>query len=109
MNWNLIGLLVINLAFALASDAFAKVWSVNHQARWFYMALVLGIGAIITFMLVVRSGGLSVGSTIALILTMVGNVLIGLYFFKEVLVPMQWIGIILGFIAVLLVLRPFGN
>ena len=102
-------LLAVNLTLALTSDAFAKLWSVTHQALWFYLSLGLGIITVISFMLVVRLGGLSVGSTVALILTMIGNVLIGLFFFKETLLPMQWVGVMLGLVAVLLVLRPFGN
>ena len=108
-NLSLIGILAINLALALTGDALAKVWAVTNQTRWFYASLGLGIITFISFMLVVRHGGLSVGSTIALILTMIGNVVIGLSFFKETLVPTQWVGIILGLIAVLLILRPLGN
>src|SRR4051812_34883441 len=104
-NWNLIGLLIINLILALTGDALAKVWAVNHEARWFYIALAIGIVTIISFMLVVRSGGLTVGSTVALILTMIGNVLVGLFFFKETLLPTQWIGLALGFLAVLFMLN----
>jgi len=55
-------------------------------------------------MLVVREGGLAVGSTIALLLTILSTVLIGFLIFKETVALGQWLGIGLGLIAIPLIL-----
>lgn len=106
MNWSLVGFLAINFVFSTTGDILAKVWGVTGDIRWFYTVLALGVFTSITFMLVVRSGGLSVGSTVALLLTMIANITVGVFFFNEALMVSQWFGIALGLVAAILILRP---
>lgn len=105
MNWALIGLLALNVGFALTTNVLAKMWALHQQPRALAVALSTGLLAIVTFILIIRAGGLAVGSSVALLLTLIGNVLFGFLYFKEVLSTGQWAGIILGFVAVLLILN----
>ncbi len=106
MNWSLLGVLVINLILSVTGDVFAKIWATTNDIRWFYTSLSVGIFTLLSFIFVVRTGGLSIGGTVALLLTMIGTVIIGVTFFKETLIPTQWLGIVLGLVAILLVLGP---
>jgi drug/metabolite transporter (DMT)-like permease len=103
MKWTLIGLLAINLVFATVSDTAAKMWAMNYGSKWLFIALVISLGAFVTFSMVIREGGLAVGSTIALLLTIMTTVFIGSYFFKENVSFGQWIGIGLGLFSILLI------
>ncbi len=106
-SWVLIGFLALNLALSVTADAIAKVWAVTDRVVWMYAGLGVSVISMITFMFIVRHGGLGVGSSLALLLVMVGNVLIGFLFFKEAIAPEQWVGIALGFVAVVLLLNIF--
>ncbi len=105
MNWTLIGFLAMNFVLSVTGDVMAKVWAVTDKMTYFYIGLGVNVFTMITFMLVVRSGGLSIGSNAALILTMLGNLAIGVLIFKEVVTPIQWVGVALGLVAAFLVLR----
>ncbi len=56
-------------------------------------------------MLVIRQSGLAVGGTAMLLLTMLSTTLIGFLFFKEQVTSGQWVGIALGFLAILFLLN----
>ena len=105
MNWILIGLLALNLIFAALADTAAKMWAVHSGYKWFLIALSISLFTFATFALVIREGGLAIGSTIALLLTIVTTVCIGFFFFKEQVTLGQWLGIGLGLFSILLILE----
>lgn len=105
MNWTLIGLLALNLVCATLADAAAKMWAIHSGYKWFFAALSISLFTFVTFALVVREGGLAIGSTVALLLTIVTTVFIGVFFFKEHVTPGQWIGIGVGIFSILLILE----
>lgn len=107
MNWTLIGLLAINLIFSTLADTAAKMWAINPGHKWFWIALSISIGTFITFALVIREGGLAIGSTIALLLTILTTVSIGFFIFKEPVTLGQWLGIGLGLLSILFILEVF--
>ena len=105
MNWMLFGALALNLVCALAGSVTIKLMTVHPTkiviAMWIFFVIVTQL----SMLLVVRSGGLSEGAGVAVVLTFIGTVLIGVLFFQEVLTVGQWIGIVLGVISALLVLN----
>ena len=105
MNWALIGLLAINLVFALAGETTAKYWAIHQTKTLLALGLTLTLITQVFFMLIVREGGLAIGGSIALVLTLIGTTLIGALFFKEILTYGQWFGIILGIISALFILN----
>ena len=105
MNWSLLGFLALNLAIALTGNALAKTWALDPTPRNFAWALGVGLFTVVSFMLVVRAGGLASGSSIALLLTLMGNIAIGVLFFQETISLGQWIGIVLGCVAACLILN----
>ncbi|HBZ73501.1 TPA: hypothetical protein DEO28_03255 [Candidatus Dependentiae bacterium] len=107
MNWTLIGLLAVNLIFSTLADTAAKMWAVHAGYKWFFVALSISVVTFITFALVVREGGLAIGSTIALLLTIITTVCVGFFVFKEAVTLGQWLGIGLGLLSILFILEIF--
>lgn len=103
-SWFFIGFLVLNFVLSTAGDTAAKLWAINPGQKWFWITVALSLVTSISFMLVVREGGLTVGSTIMLLLTMLSTALIGLLVFGERVDTSQWIGFVFGFIAVFFLL-----
>ncbi len=101
INWLFIGFLALNFVLSTAGDTAAKVWAVNPGHKWLWITIALSAITSISFMLVIRQSGLAIGSTIMLLLTMVATFLIGFLVFKEHISTGQWVGIALGFIAIL--------
>ncbi|HEV7702054.1 MAG TPA: hypothetical protein VGO63_01245 [Candidatus Paceibacterota bacterium] len=100
-NWLLIGFLGLNLILSTAGDTAAKVWAITPGYKWLCITVALSGLASVTWMLVVRQSGLAVGGAIMLLFTLSSTFLIGFLFFKEPITSGQWIGIALGFIAIL--------
>ncbi len=105
MNWLLIGLLGLNFVLSTAGDSISKIWATHPGSKWALITIGLSALTAISWMLVVRRIGLTVGSTIMLLLTMIATALIGLLIFKEEITRGQGVGIILGFIAALFMLN----
>jgi multidrug transporter EmrE-like cation transporter len=105
MNWSLIGLLVLNSVFSTAGDSISKLWATHPGPKWAVVTLGLSTLAAITWMLVVRRVGLTAGSAVMLLLTLIATALIGLLIFKEQITHGQATGIILGFLAALFLLN----
>jgi len=107
MNTNLvlIGLLALNFILSTTGDSLSKVWATHPGSKWASIVIVLSILTTVSWMLVVRKIGLTVGSSVMLLLTMLSTVLIGLLVFKEQLTHGQALGIMLGFVAALFLLN----
>jgi hypothetical protein len=104
MNWILLGFLAINLTLATLGDIAAKIWAINSSPKWFLVSLGINIVTVITFMFVVREGGLAIGSSIALLLTMITLTCAGFFIFHEHITLSQWVGIGLGILSASLML-----
>jgi drug/metabolite transporter (DMT)-like permease len=102
INWLFLGFLGLNFILSTAGDTAAKVWAINPGQKWLWITVLLSAITSISFMLVIRQSGLTVGSTIMLLLTMLSTSLIGgLLIFKEHVTMGQWVGLVLAFVAVL--------
>jgi drug/metabolite transporter (DMT)-like permease len=104
MKWTLLGILAVNLIFATLSDTAVKMWAVHPGQKWFLIAFFINVLTFTSFAYVIKEGGLAVGSTVALLLTIFTTVCIGFFFFKEQVTMMQWFGIGLGLFSIALVL-----
>ena len=105
MDLALIGLLALNFVLSTASDGFSKIWATHLNLKSALVGIMLSILTSISWMLVVRRTGLTAGSAIMLLLTMISTVLIGLLIFKEHVTKGQGVGIALGFLAALFLLN----
>ncbi len=104
MNWPLVVAVIFNLTFSTLGDICAKMWGVSNSMYWFWIGLGVNIFTIIGFMTVVKLGGLGIATAIVLLLTLIINVSLGYLFFKEAISPVQWVGLVVGAIAILLLL-----
>jgi drug/metabolite transporter (DMT)-like permease len=75
----------------------------NQNMNWFYFGLAFNLVAVTTFTFLIRFGGLAISTSVVLLLTILINVLFGYLLFQEKIEPLQWIGIGLGLIAVILI------
>src|SRR6267142_1932545 len=104
MDWELIGLLALNFILSTTGDTISKVWVTHPGPKWALVTIGLSVLTAVSWMLVVRRTGLSVGSAIMLLLTMLSTVTIGFLIFGEQITRAQTIGIALGFLAALFLL-----
>ncbi len=107
INWALVGFVVANLTFSTLGDVCAELWGVSGLINWFYIGLGINLFTMVSFMLVIRTGGLAITSAVVLILTIILNVSIGAIVFKEPILLQQWLGIALGIFAIFLILNLF--
>lgn len=105
MDWLLIALLGLNSVLSTAGDSISKIWATHPGPKWAFVTIGISALAAVSWMLVVRRVGLTAGSTIMLLLTMISTALIGLLVFKEEITRGQGAGIVLGFIAALFLLN----
>ena len=103
INWFFIGVIVLNLLFSTIVDVFAKFWGITNNQNWLYAGLAVNLLTTFFFMYSIRLGGLAVTTSIMLLITMAINVTFGFYFFQESIHPTQWLGIVIGFLAVVLI------
>ncbi len=100
-NWPIFITITVNLLFSSLGDVCAKLWGVTGNHNWFYAGIPISIITILSYMVIVKQGGLAVPTTIVLILTIILNVLIGFLIFHEKVAAGQWVGIALGVLSVL--------
>ena len=99
----LVMVLAINLTVSTIGDILAKISSVKDNWNYFYIGFIFNLGAIATFMLLIRLGGLATAPSIALVCTILIDVFLGYIYFHEKIEPLQWVGIAFGVIAVILI------
>jgi len=105
INWLFLLFLGLNFILSTTGDTTAKLWAIHPGQKWLWVTLAINVFTSLSFMLVIRQSGLAVGSAIMLLLTMLSTLLIGYLIFKEHLTNGQWVGISLGFLAVLFLLN----
>lgn len=95
-------LLVFNLTVSTIGDVLAKL-SGTRGNDLFVLGLVFNIMAIASFMFLIRIGGLAISPSIVLLLTILIDVLFGLFMFHEEIEMLQWVGIGMGVMAIMLI------
>jgi drug/metabolite transporter (DMT)-like permease len=101
--WPLIGVVVLNLIFSTTSDIFAKYWGITNNPVWLYSGLAVNVLTVFFYMYAIRLGGLAITTSVILLITIAISVAFGFFFFHEQVRPSQWIGIGVGFVAVVLI------
>lgn len=105
--WPLIGVVTLNLIFSTMSDVFAKYWGITNNSTWLYAGLAVNVLTVFFYMYAIRLGGLAITTSVILLITIAISVAFGSFFFHEQVRLSQWIGIGIGFIAVLLISGVF--
>ncbi len=86
----------------LFGDITAKVWADKNNHAFFALTILFYLAASVTFPLALKFGKLSVINAFASVIIVVLTTLAGIFLFKEKLAPLQFIGIGLGIIAIIL-------
>lgn len=107
MNWFLIGVVALNLFFSTLSDICAKYWGLTNNQYWLYIGLFLNIFTVFFYMYSIRLGGLAITTSVILLITIAISVGLGFFAFHETVHYSQWVGIGVGFIAVMLISGVF--
>lgn len=95
--------LAINQVFATVDSVLVKQWALTRSPLLLAAALAASIICFLSLAWVIRYVGLGLGSSLALISTILINTFIGIVFFHETLSLMQYGGIALGVIAISLI------
>lgn len=95
--------LAINLTLSTIADVLTATSRATNNINYFYFGLAFNIAAVSIFTFLIRIGGLAISTSIILLLTILINVLFGFFMFHEKIEPLQWVGIVVGFIAVILI------
>ena len=107
VNWLLVGVISLNLLFSTICDVFAKYWGITNNPNWLYAGLAINFLTVFFYMYAIRLGGLAITTSVILLITIAIGVGLGYFFFHEHISFSQWIGIGLGFIAVILISGMF--
>lgn len=102
LNWLLLTVMAFNLFFSTLGDVSAKLWGVTTNPKWLYFGFFINIMTVLTFMVVIRLGGLAIATAVVLLLTILINTIIGFAIFGEALSLSQWVGIGLALVAIAL-------
>ena len=99
---NAIGLTAIlaNLVLSAGAGACAKQWANSQLFAWLAGGILLNIFGFVALAWVIRSVGLGMGTSLALLATLCVNALIGLAFFGETMGRQQALGVVLSVIAI---------
>lgn len=89
-------------AAVVAGDYFAKKWSIDRTTSFFWLSVILYAIASQLYLPTLLKEGLVVTSILWTVISSVGFIFIGIYFFQEHLTVVQWVGVGFGFIAVCL-------
>ncbi len=100
--------IIVAVVVAVLANSVSAIWA-RQDSRfsiWFLLVILISPIVFITYGLATSRVGMAIASSLVDSLLIVGSVAVGLFFFKEsdkILVP-QYIGMILTFFGVLLVL-----
>jgi len=105
INWFVVEIVAVNLTFSILGDICAKLWGISTNIKWLYIGLIVNLITVFAWMVIVKTAGLAIPTTIVLILTIALNVILGFLLFHEKIHTGQWIGISLGLLSILLILE----
>lgn len=104
----LVGVMFLNLVFSTTMDILAKYWGMTNNIIFFYWSMLASLFTTFFYICIIKYGSLTVSTSVTLLLTMIISVSMGYFYFHEVVKPLQWIGILLGFISITLMLDIFN-
>src|SRR4051812_19589454 len=100
-------LLVLSAIFAAAGDGLGKYWSLHPNWRLFALSLLVYLIGAAIYMSTLLREGLAETAIVWTILSATGFLLIAFFVFHESLAPLQYAGIALGVVSILLL--QFGK
>jgi drug/metabolite transporter (DMT)-like permease len=103
LPWLLIIVVLLNLSFSTLSDILAKYWGITNNNTFLIVGMVVNVFTTFFYMYAIRLGGLAITTSIMLLTTIGISVALGFFFFHEAVRPSQWVGIAIGFIAIVLI------
>jgi multidrug transporter EmrE-like cation transporter len=96
--------LTLLIVFELIADIFAKEWSLKSNPVFWICSLLGYIIANVFWLFAIKNGsGLARGATIFSVVSAIIAILIGLVFYKESVTVIQFVGMVVGLIAIILI------
>lgn len=96
--------LLISAMFFAVGEYFSKIWGINPSLKLaIFVAFVYSIGSLLWLPALLHKNQLIIMGTIWTVLATLSTILIGAIIFHEKLTFLQWGGVILSFIALLLI------
>ncbi len=95
-------ILVCSMMFVLV-ESLSAYWGVTGNKIALLLIFLLGPTAYILFAFITRKNGLAASSIIVNLCIMLGGVLIGLFFYQELITLQQVLGILFAFVAIFLI------
>lgn len=99
---DLIGLVAIiaNLLLSACAGFCAKQWATGNNYGWLAGGITLNVFGFVALAWVIRSVGLGLGTSLALLATLCVNAAVGFMFFGESLQRQQMVGLVLSVVAI---------
>lgn len=95
-------LTLFSAGFFILCDSLSANWAKKTHLWSLAIVVVLSPVAYLLFGLLASRVNLAVAGSLVNLMIMIGAVLVGIFYFKEHVTSLQWAGIILGAVAVLL-------
>ena len=95
-------LTLFSAGFFILCDSLSTNWAKTSNFSSVAMVVVLSPLAYILFGLLASRVNLAIAGSLVNLMIMIGAVLVGLFYFKEHVTMLQWIGIGLGVVAVVI-------
>ncbi len=105
----LITVMFLNLVFSTIMDVLAKYWNVTNNIIFFYLSMGASIFTMFFYICMIKYGSLTISTTVTLLLTIIISVSLGYFYFYEQVETVQWVGIFLSFVSILLMLNVFSK
>ena len=95
-------LLSVSALGIITGDYFAKFWSINQRTIFVVLAICGYAVSSFFYIPTLLKQGLVITSLIWSLLAIIGFMFVGLYLFHETLTPMQWVGVGVGIISLII-------
>ncbi len=95
-------LTLCSAGFFILCDSLSANWAKKSHLSSLLIVVVLSPVAYLLFGLLASRVNLAVAGSLVNLMIMVGAVLVGFFYFKEQITGLQWTGIILGAVAILI-------
>lgn len=95
-------LLIISSIGVISGDFFAKYWSIKQKAIFFVLAVLGYLVSSFFYIPTLLREGLVITSIIWSLLSIIGFLFIGLIIFHEKLTVIQYVGVFIGILALII-------
>ena len=106
MFWVYISLAIISDIFGIG---FAKKFAITNDYTFLIISIIFSMLVGLFFAFSLRFNPLAVANTVLVVLGLLYGIILGVSYFHEKLAPVQWIGIAVCIIGVILIQWPSSN